>query len=856
MKKFTLLKSLLLTAILLVGSGSVFGQTVTIFSENMGNPTANTLVANHTFQNSGTLTFTGVGGVDVRTTQASTGYSGASGGGNVFFGTGNNGGVERQFEISGINTSAHKDLVLSFGIRSMVGNDGSSFVVEVSADGTTYTALTFDPLPDAAGWTHVTLSGTIPSTENLRIRFRQAVVAEHRLDDVLLVGVLAEEPAVASPTFLPAPLPIHFEPVNVTLATTTAGATIRFTTDGSTPDENSTVFTTPITVSTTTIINAIAISAGVSSAVASRTYTFPVSVPNIAAFKAANTATNPTVFKIEGDVTFVFRNARNIFVKDETGGLVIFDSAGANSVVTNSYNEGDIISGGIIGTYNLFNGLHQLIPVRTPAVGTAGTPVTPIELTIAELLADFEKYMSQLVRLTDVSTVGGTFGTGAQGSIDIFQDTDMMIVRNHFGTFTGDVLKNSEEDDVTYNITGFAIPFNAERQIAPRTRSDIVERTTVPTIIVAEESIPTMSARVGRTATRTITVSGMNLTGNIAITIDGANSNLFSVSPNSITTPASGEVAVTTVTITYAPTADNGNHTATLRLNSTGAQEVSFVLNGTVSPELPDVIIVEVYGGGGNTGATFNHKFVTLFNTTTENVDISGWSLQYLAAATIGQASANNTFVFPPNTIIAAEDYFLIQLRGGENGADLPTPNLIDNRENNVGAPISINPSATQGKFILFRTSDRPTFTEDVTSITGNPHFQDYVPYGITAVPVWGSILGNLSNTTSAQRRMVNGEYVHTQNVGNDFMIATPNPRAGQNIQVSVETPTKNALNIFARDGQIMFNVSEGKVVEVYNVLGQMITSQLTTEGLNTVSVNMRGIAIVRVGNQTVKVRL
>jgi hypothetical protein len=382
----------------------------------------------------------------------------------------------------------------------------------------------------------------------------------------------------------------------------------------------------------------------------------------------------------------------------------------------------------------------------------------------------------------------------------------------------------------------------------------ITEAPTTPTIVVAETSIPEMSARVGRPATQTITVNGMNLTGNIAITISGANASLFSVNPSSVAQSATA----TAVTITYAPTAENGPHTATLRLNSAGAQEVTFELNGVVRPHtpVPDVIIVEVYGGGGNTGATFNHKFVTLFNTTTENVDISGWSLQYLAAATIGQASANNTFVFPPNTIIAAEDYFLIQLRGGENGADLPTPNLIDNRENNVGAPISINPSATQGKFILFRTSDRPTFTEDVTSITGNPHFQDYVPYGVTAVPVWGSILGNLSNTTSAQRRMVDGEYVFTQNVGNDFMIGTPNPRAGQNIQVSVETPTKDVLNIFARDGQIMFNASEGKVVEVYNVLGQMVTSQLTTEGLNTVSVNMRGIAIVRVGNQTVKVRL
>jgi|GEM_PF-6798120 len=844
MKKLTLLKSLLLTAILLVGSVNVFGQAETIFSENMGTPSGNTLVANHTFQNSGTLTFTGLGGVDVRTTQASTGYPTASGGGNVFFGTGNNGGVERHFEISGINTSAHKDLVLSFGIRSMVDNDGSSFAVEVSADGAIYTALTFDPLPNTAGWTYVTASGVIPSTENLRIRFRQVVVAEHRLDDVLLVGVLAEESTVASPTFSPAPLPIHFEPVNVTLATVTEGATIHYTIDGGTPDGTSPIFTvgTPIVVSTTTTINAIAIKDGISSTVASRTYTFPVAVPNIAAFKAANTATNSTVYKIEGDVTFVFRNGRNIFIKDETGGLVIFDNVTASSVVTNLYNEGDVISGGIFGTYSLFNGLHQLVPVRTPAVGTAGAPVAPIELTIAELLADFEKYMSQLVRLTDVSTEGGTFGTGAEGNIDIYQVEDSMIVRNHFGTFTGKVLKNSADDDVTYNITGFAIPFGDDRQIAPRVSNDIVEWTTTPTIIVTETEIPEMFARAGRTATQTITVSGMNLTENIAITIDGVNANLFSVNPNSV----AQSLTATAVTITYAPVTD-GSHTATLRLNSAGAEEVSFVLNGTVSPELPDVIIVEVYGGGGNTGAPFTHSFVTLFNTTEANIDISGWSLQYAAATATGPAGVTNTLIFPPNTIIAAEDYFLIQLLGGDNGEPLLTPNFVST---------IINPHMVNGKFFLFRTSDRPTFP-DIASIVENPHFQDYVPYGLTAVPVWGAVLGNLSSTTSAQRRMIDGEYVHTQNVGNDFTRGTPNPRAGANVQTNVTTPPQtNVLNVFAQNGQIMFTAKGGELVEIYNVLGQMITSQVTIDGLNTIPVNMRGIAIVRVGGQTAKVKL
>ncbi|MCL1841495.1 MAG: lamin tail domain-containing protein, partial [Propionibacteriaceae bacterium] len=41
------------------------------------------------------------------------------------------------------------------------------------------------------------------------------------------------------------------------------------------------------------------------------------------------------------------------------------------------------------------------------------------------------------------------------------------------------------------------------------------------------------------------------------------------------------------------------------------------------------VIINEVYGGGGNSGAAFNQDFIELYNPTDAAIDLSGWSLQY-----------------------------------------------------------------------------------------------------------------------------------------------------------------------------------------------------------------------------------
>src|SRR5688500_2519719 len=42
----------------------------------------------------------------------------------------------------------------------------------------------------------------------------------------------------------------------------------------------------------------------------------------------------------------------------------------------------------------------------------------------------------------------------------------------------------------------------------------------------------------------------------------------------------------------------------------------------------PELVISQVYGGGGNTNAPVTHDFVELFNPGTQQVDVSGWSVQ------------------------------------------------------------------------------------------------------------------------------------------------------------------------------------------------------------------------------------
>ena len=107
-----------------------------------------------------------------------------------------------------------------------------------------------------------------------------------------------------------------------------------------------------------------------------------------------------------------------------------------------------------------------------------------------------------------------------------------------------------------------------------------------------------------------------------------------------------------------------------------------------------DVVISQIYGGGGNSGATYRNDFVELYNRGAGTVDLSGWSLQYSPAASNGLPF----LVQPIGGIIGAGHYYLIQLAsGGAIGSPLPVDaNIVGN----------INMAAGSGKIALVNSFD------------------------------------------------------------------------------------------------------------------------------------------------------
>ncbi|MGH8056318.1 MAG: lamin tail domain-containing protein, partial [Candidatus Entotheonellia bacterium] len=61
-----------------------------------------------------------------------------------------------------------------------------------------------------------------------------------------------------------------------------------------------------------------------------------------------------------------------------------------------------------------------------------------------------------------------------------------------------------------------------------------------------------------------------------------------------------------------------------------------------------NIVISQVYGGGGNSGATLKNDFIELFNRGTTSVDVSGWSVQYAATTGTNWQRTNLSGTIPP----------------------------------------------------------------------------------------------------------------------------------------------------------------------------------------------------------------
>ena len=173
-----------------------------------------------------------------------------------------------------------------------------------------------------------------------------------------------------------------------------------------------------------------------------------------------------------------------------------------------------------------------------------------------------------------------------------------------------------------------------------------------------------------------------------------------------------------------------------------------------------DAVVSQVYGGGGNSGASLTNDFIELGNAGAGSFDLGGWSVQYLS----GSPTTSTKWQVTPLTgaIPAGGTYLVEEAKGAGGDIALPAPDATG----------TINMSATTGTVALVHSTTALTCLTAADCVADGT-IKDLVGYG-TAVVRKGNPATGAGNTTSVSR---DADFTDTEDNSADFTGSEPHPR-------------------------------------------------------------------------------
>jgi DNA/RNA endonuclease G (NUC1) len=372
--------------------------------------------------------------------------------------------------------------------------------------------------------------------------------------------------------------------------------------------------------------------------------------------------------------------------------------------------------------------------------------------------------------LVDLVGYGGDACHEGSGAAPLLTNTTAVLRRSD-GCFDTD-------DNARDFVAGSPVPRNSSSPINSCTGLLGYGTANPKSVVVGASTTLTVHAAAAQNPTST----GISVTADLS-QIGGSTTQSFSGGPNSFSfvanVPANNPTGMFTLPVTISDLQGR-----------TGSASITV----KVLPVIPDhITISQLYGGGGNSGATYNHDYVELYNPYSTPFDLTGWSLQY------GAATGDTWQVQPLGGAIAPGEYYLIGLATGNATIGTPLPPANVNGD--------INMSATTGKIALVNSFDAlvgPCPTEDVTVV-------DFLGYGGTANCAEGTRAAAPSNTTSLFRKS-NGSSDTDNNLA-DFITGAPNPRRTAPIveigPAVFATDPRNGATSAPRDATIVINFTE-----------------------------------------------
>jgi len=232
------------------------------------------------------------------------------------------------------------------------------------------------------------------------------------------------------------------------------------------------------------------------------------------------------------------------------------------------------------------------------------------------------------------------------------------------------------------------------------------------------------------------------------------------------------------------------------------------------------IVINEVYGGGGNNGATLKNDFVELINSGTTVATLNGATLQYASAA----GTFNQYHPLPDITLAPGQTYLIQEAAGTSGTVDL-SPDFIAPIPTNFGSGTNSAPgfamAGTNLKIVLANNAVQVTSPTDsnVLDFVGVGSANQYEGSGPAPV---------MTNTTSTSR--TNG--VDTNNNAADFTNGTPTPQNSTQLAVSDVNGVKiNLVKNTNVNNTIVFGAKAN--VQIVNANGQVVKAASVSENTN-----------------------
>ena len=454
-------------------------------------------------------------------------------------------------------------------------------------------------------------------------------------------------PSVATPTFSPA-AGTYYEAQNVTIGCTTDGATIHYTLDGTDPTTASATYSTPIAISQTTIVKAMAVKSGMNnSSIASATYTIQAA-PTVITIAAARALALNEYALVQGVVTFI--DGTNIYVQDETAGIDLYLNSGT---VPSGLALGDKVQA--YGKRAVYKGLIELSGINGGeasqfSVISTGNTLPLAEKTIAEILADHAG--TQMLQSTRVKIVNATIGT-----INTSNNTPLTQGESTTNIYKVPALTGITAGDAV-DVIGVIGCYNA-----PQLRVAYASDVTIHETPMEPVATPTFTPAAGEyTEAQNVTIACSTEGAAIYYTLDGTDPTYDATSING--TQYNAAIAITETTTVKAIAIKEGMTnsdiaSATYTINIP-APTLTFNKLSTHTDVTDNGVymIVDVAGGYALTSANGTGSAPAAVAVTIENDAISGeidealqWNIKAVDGGyTINPVSNAETFLYTTNT--------------------------------------------------------------------------------------------------------------------------------------------------------------------------------------------------------------